>query len=200
MDFLSDVPMICEECRGMRYNSTILSCRYKEKTIADILEMSFSAAILFFGDQKIITAQISILEKVGLGYLQLGQSLDTLSGGESQRLVLATELMKPSKGKTLYLFEEPSTGLHFLDIIHLNALFRSLADKGHTLLIIEHDPEIIFHADWIIDLGPGGGDQGGSVIATGSVADILKNKNSLTGAALSKYIHDGIGKFNPDIR
>jgi excinuclease ABC subunit A len=190
MDFMSDVPVICEECRGMRYNSTVLSCRYKEKTIADVLDMSFSEASVFFGVQKIIPVQLKILENVGLGYLHLGQSLDTLSGGESQRLMLATELMKPMKGKNLYLFEEPSTGLHFLDIIHLNELFRSLTDKGHTLFVIEHDPEIILHADWIIDMGSGGGDKGGSVVATGRIADILKNPNSITGTYLSKYNQD----------
>jgi excinuclease ABC subunit A len=189
MDFMSDVPVICEECRGMRFNSTVLSCHYKDKTIADVLAMSFSEATVFFDDQKIIPGQMKILENVGLGYLHLGQSLDTLSGGESQRLILATELMRPTKGKNLYLFEEPSTGLHFLDIIHLNELFRSLADKGHTLLIIEHDPEIILNADWIIDLGPGGGDKGGSVMATGRLADILVNPDSVTGISLSKYIH-----------
>lgn len=190
MDFMSDVPVICEECRGMRYNSTVLSCHYKNKTIADVLNMSFTEALTFFGDQKTISVQMKILENVGLGYLQLGQSLDTLSGGESQRLMLATELMKPSKGKNLYLFEEPSTGLHFLDIIHLNNLFRDLADKGHTLLIIEHDPEIILQADWIIDLGPGGGDKGGNVVAEGRIADIMKNPDSVTGKFLSKYLQD----------
>jgi excinuclease ABC subunit A len=188
MDFMSDVPVICEECRGMRYNSTVLSCRYRDKNIADILRMSFSDAAVFFCDQKLIPGQMKILENVGLGYLQLGQSLDTLSGGESQRLTLATELMKPMKGKNLYLFEEPSTGLHFLDIIHLNSLFRNLAEKGHTLMVIEHDPEIILQADWIIDLGPGGGDKGGSVVAEGRIADIMKNTDSMTGTYLSKYI------------
>ncbi len=190
MDFISDVPVICEECRGMRYNSIVLSCHYKNKTIADILAMSFSEASVFISDQKIIPGQMKILENVGLGYLQLGQSLDTLSGGESQRLSLATELMRPTKGKNLYLFEEPSTGLHFLDIIHLNELFHSLADKGHTLLIIEHDPEIILFADWIIDLGPGGGDKGGNVVATGRITEIMKNTESVTGKFLSKYIQN----------
>jgi excinuclease ABC subunit A len=190
MDFISDVPVICEECMGERFNSTVLSCRYHDKTISDVLNMSFSEASAFFGDQKILSAQLRILEMVGLDYLQLGQSLDTLSGGESQRLILATELMKPLKGKNLYLFEEPSTGLHFLDIIHLNKLFRSLADKGHTLLIIEHDPEIILNADWIIDMGPEGGDRGGYVVAEGRVSDIMKNPASITGRYLEKYIQD----------
>lgn len=188
MDFMSDIPMICEECKGLRYNLSILSCRYKDKTIADILDMSFSDAAVFFDDQKNLKVQLKTLEDVGLGYLQLGQSLDSLSGGESQRLVLATELIKPVKGKNLYLFDEPSTGLHFLDIIHLNKLFRNLAEKGHTLIVIEHDPEIILQADWIIDLGPGGGDRGGKIVAEGSVSDIMKNPGSLTGSYLSKYI------------
>ena len=191
MDFMSDVPVICEECHGMRYNPEVLTCRYMNKTIAEILDFSFSEAADLFADQKIIQSQIKILENVGLGYLQLGQSLDTLSGGESQRLVLATELMKPAKGKKLYLFDEPSTGLHFLDIMHLNKLFRSLADKGHTLLIIEHDPEIILQANWIIDLGPEGGNKGGSIVAEGTPADVMKNPDSVTGSFLVKYFKGG---------
>ena len=131
-----------------------------------------------------------MLEKVGLGYLQLGQSLDTLSGGESQRLTLASELMKPVKGITLYLFEEPSTGLHFRDIGYLTKLFHELADLGHTLLVIEHDPDIMVHADWIIDLGPAGGDQGGNVVAQGTLADIVKNERSVTGNYLKKLMHE----------
>jgi excinuclease ABC subunit A len=188
MDFMSEVPVICEVCRGMRYNSIVLSCHYKEKNIADVLDMNFSEASVFFSDQKLLPSHLKILENVGLGYLKLGQSLDTLSGGESQRLVLAAELMKTTKGKNLYLFEEPSTGLHFLDIENLNKLFRNLVDKGHTLVVIEHDPEIILHADWMIDLGPGGGDKGGSVVAEGRVADILENQGSVTGRFLSKYM------------
>jgi excinuclease ABC subunit A len=190
MDFMPDVQVICEECNGRRYNNTILSCKYLDKSISDILSMSFSEASAFFDDHKVLSFQLKLMEKVGLGYLKLGQSLDTLSGGESQRLMLATELIKPAKGKNIYLFEEPSTGLHFLDIIQLNKLFRSLADSGHTLMIIEHDPEIILQADWIIDLGPEGGDQGGSVVAQGRISDILKNVDSRTGLYLSKYIHD----------
>jgi excinuclease ABC subunit A len=184
MDFMSDVPVLCEECRGQRYNNLVLSCIYNGKSIADVLALSFTEAAEFFKDQKTLSAQLSILENVGLGYLQLGQSLDTLSGGESQRLTLATELMKTAKGKNLYLFEEPSTGLHFLDIRHLNKLFLTLVDKGHTLIIIEHDPDIILQADWVIDLGPGGGDQGGEIVAEGRVADILNDPMSITGKFL----------------
>ena len=152
--------------------------------------MSFSEASVFFSDQKAISTQLKFLESVGLGYLQTGQSLDTLSGGESQRLVLAAELLKPIKGNNLYLMEEPSTGLHFLDIMHLYDLFQSLAASGHTIFMIEHDPEIILKADWIIDLGPGGGNNGGSIVAEGRVRDILNNGNSITGIFLSKYIQE----------
>jgi excinuclease ABC subunit A len=164
MDFLSDVTMECEECTGKRYRKEILSCLYKGQNISDILEMSVSEAGLFFNDQKNLSEQLQILEKVGMGYLKLGQSLDSLSGGESQRLTLAAELMKPAKGPTLYLFEEPSTGLHFRDVECLLALFQQLADQGNTLLIIEHDPMIIARADYIIELGPVGGDRGGFLI------------------------------------
>ncbi|MGA3013411.1 MAG: excinuclease ABC subunit UvrA [Bacteroidales bacterium] len=190
MDFMSDVQVVCEECKGSRYNNIVLSCRYRDKNIADILNMSFSEASVFFSNQKVITSQLKFLEKVGLGYLQTGQSLDTLSGGESQRLELATDLLKPAKGKKLYLMEEPSTGLHFLDIIHLNELYKSLTDLGHTVFVIEHDPEIILKADWIIDMGPGGGDKGGTIVAKGRVGDILDNRNSITGIFLSKYIQE----------
>jgi excinuclease ABC subunit A len=187
MDFLGDVFVLCEECHGKRYNETVLSCKMKEKSVSDVLDLSVSEAIVFFSGNKLIPGQLKILENTGLGYLQLGQSLDTLSGGESQRLILATELMNPGKGKNLYLFEEPSTGLHFLDIEKLNGLFRDLADHGHTLIIIEHDPEIICNADWIIDLGPGGGDEGGQIVAAGNLNEIISNFDSLTGMYLKNY-------------
>jgi excinuclease ABC subunit A len=146
--------------------------------------MTVSEASAFFEDNRKITGRLAILDKVGLGYLRLGQSLDTLSGGEAQRLVLAAELILPEKEETLYLFEEPSTGLHFQDIRHLMTLFHELADKGNSLLIVEHDPLIIREADWIIDLGPEGGDNGGFVVAQGRLEEILLAKNSLTGEHL----------------
>jgi len=164
MDFLSDVTMECEQCHGKRYRQEILSILYKGCNIAEILEMTVSEACLFFAGRKDITRLMHMLEKVGLGYLRMGQPLDTLSGGESQRLALAAELMKPSKGPALYLFEEPSTGLHFRDIEYLLVLFRQLAGQGNALLIIEHDPMIIAHADRIIELGPEGGDRGGRLV------------------------------------
>jgi excinuclease ABC subunit A len=184
MDFLSDVNIPCENCRGKRYRDAILECRYRGKDIASVLDMTVSEASAFFEDNRKITGRLAILDKVGLGYLRLGQSLDTLSGGEAQRLVLAAELILPEKEETLYLFEEPSTGLHFQDIRHLMTLFHELADKGNSLLIVEHDPLVIREADWIIDLGPEGGDNGGFVVAQGRLEEILLAKNSLTGEHL----------------
>jgi len=165
MDFLSDVTMVCEQCQGSRYRAGILSCRYQGRSIAGVLEMTFAEATLFFKDHPQISRQTGMLEKVGLGYLRMGQPLDRISGGEAQRLTLAAELMKPVKGSTLYLFEEPSTGLHFRDIEYLLVLFRQLAGQGNTLLVIEHDPMIISGADHVIELGPGGGGQGGWLVS-----------------------------------
>ena len=164
MDFLSDVTMICEQCHGKRFRDEILLCKFNGYDIGDVLGMTATEACLIFADQKNLSQQLQMLEKTGLGYLQLGQPLDTLSGGESQRLVLATELMKTGKGPVLYLFEEPSTGLHFRDIEYLLALFHQLADLGNTLLVIEHDRDIIAHADHVIELGPEGGDRGGYLL------------------------------------
>jgi excinuclease ABC subunit A len=168
MDFLSDVRMTCEKCRGKRFRDEILLCRYRGRNIGEVLEMSVKETGDFFSDRKGLASQCQVLEKVGLGYLQTGQSLDTLSGGEAQRLVLATELMKPVNGPSLYLFEEPSTGLHFRDIGYLVELFVQLAGQGHALLVIEHDPDIIIHADHVIELGPEGGDGGGYLISQGT--------------------------------
>jgi excinuclease ABC subunit A len=188
MDFISDIHLICEKCNGKRYKDDVLACYYNGKTIADILTMTFSEAAGFFHDRKTLHGQLQIMEKVGLGYLLLGQSLVDLSGGESQRLILASELMKPVKANTLYLFEEPSSGLHFMDIEYQMKLFHELADRGHTLMVIEHDPDIIINADWIIDLGPGGGDHGGYVVAQGTVSEIIHNEKSVTGKYLRKLI------------
>jgi excinuclease ABC subunit A len=188
MDFISDVYLLCEKCYGKRYRDEVLDCQFNGLNIADILEMTFSEAAGFFYEQKLLNSQLLMMEKVGLGYLRLGQSLDTLSGGESQRLNLAAELMKPVKGKTLYLFEEPATGLHFADIEYLMKLFHELSGQGHTLLIIEHDPDIVMNADWIIDLGPAGGGQGGYLVAEGTVGEIMNNDKSVTGNYLRNLI------------
>jgi excinuclease ABC subunit A len=181
MDFLSDVYVLCEQCKGRRYREDVLACRYHGKNIAEVLALTASEAAGFFSDQKGLADQLQILGRVGLGYLQLGQPLDTLSGGESQRLMLAAELAPSAKGKILYLFDEPATGLHFSDIDHLLLLFQLLADHGHTLLMIEHDIQVIAQADWVIDLGPGGGDQGGHVIASGRLPEIAGKNDSSTG-------------------
>jgi excinuclease ABC subunit A len=166
MDFLSDVRLTCETCGGKRYRPEVLSIMHRGKNIADMLNMTVSGACDFFETQKNLAGQLQMLEKVGLGYLQLGQSLDTLSGGESQRLALAAELMKPGKEPTLYLLDEPSTGLHFRDIEYLLVLFHQLITRGNTLLIIEHDPLVIAQADHVIELGPEGGAGGGFIVRT----------------------------------
>ncbi len=188
MDFLPDVWNICETCHGKRYQEEILKCRYQDKNIADILEMSTSEALIFFHNHEILKKSFSLLEQVGLGYLQLGQPLDTLSGGEAQRLTMANELMKAGNGQILYIFEEPSTGLHFVDIQYLLQIFHQLADRGHTVLLIEHDLQIISQADWVIDLGPEGGDKGGKVVVCGKVTDVINNPDSITGKFLQNYL------------
>ncbi len=184
MDFLPDVEVTCETCNGQRYRQEILDCLYQGRSIDEILSMTLSEMREFFTANKTISPMLELLEETGLGYLVAGQSLESLSGGESRRLILATELMKPAKGKSLYLFEEPSAGLHFSDIEYLTTLFRKLTDHGHTLLIIEHDPDIIAHADWIIDLGPEGGEKGGEIVATGRLAEIMLTEASVTGKHL----------------
>jgi excinuclease ABC subunit A len=188
MDFLPDVWNTCETCHGRRYKEEILHIRYRGKTIADILDMDNSEAMVFFIDHVILKKSFSLLEQTGLGYLRLGQPLDTLSGGEAQRLTLAAELMKAGKGKILYLFEEPSTGLHFQDIRFLLQIFHNLVDQGHTVLLIEHDLQIISQSDWVIDLGPGGGDKGGNVVFSGTVPAIMNHPESVTGKFLRSYL------------
>jgi excinuclease ABC subunit A len=188
MDFISDVHLVCEKCNGKRYKKEVLACQFNGRNIADVLEMTFSEAAVFFHDLLPLAGQLEMMEKVGLGYLKLGQPLDTLSGGETQRLNLAAELMKPVKGRTLYLFEEPATGLHFKDIEYLMKLFHELAGRGHTLLVIEHDPDVILNGGWIIDLGPSGGDEGGYLVAQGTVKEIMNNEKSITGRYLKTLI------------
>jgi len=189
LDFVSDVWIKCAECKGKRFTNEILTCNYKHKNISEVLEMSVCEAIDFFSSNKNIHHGLKTLSDVGLGYLHLGQSTNTMSGGELQRLKLARELMVPAKGNSLYLFDEPSTGLHPKDVEILIKLFQKMADRGHTLLIIEHDADIILQADWVIDLGPGGGNAGGEIVAEGTPGEIARNPNSLTG----KYFKDVMG-------
>lgn len=181
MHFMPDVYVPCETCGCTRYNRETLEVRWKGKTIADILDMTVNQAVEFFEPQPKILRKIKTIQDVGLGYIKLGQSSTSLSGGESQRIKLATELSRPSTGKTLYILDEPTTGLHFEDIRVLLGVLRQLADKGNTVIIIEHNTDVIRACDWIIDLGPEGGRGGGQLVAEGTVEEIRRNPNSITG-------------------
>ena len=184
MNFLPDVYIPCETCLGKRYNRETLEVRFKGKSIADVLDMTINQAVEFFENQPSILNKIKTLQEVGLGYIKLGQSSTTLSGGESQRVKLATELSKRDTGKTLYILDEPTTGLHFEDINVLLGVLDKLADKGNTIIIIEHNMDVIRCADHIIDIGPEGGRNGGQIVATGTPQEIANNPNSITGQYL----------------
>jgi excinuclease ABC subunit A len=181
MNFMPNVYVPCEVCGGKRYNRETLEARFKGKSIADVLDMTINQAVEFFESQPHILKKIKTLQNVGLGYIKLGQSSTTLSGGESQRVKLATELARPSTGKTLYILDEPTTGLHFEDVRVLMGVLRQLVDKGNTVIIIEHNPDVIRSCDHLIDMGPDGGRDGGTVVATGTVEEIRNNSKSLTG-------------------
>jgi excinuclease ABC subunit A len=186
MQFLPDVYVECEECHGARYNAEALEIHYKGKNIADILDMTVEEARQFFRDIPPIYEKLQILHNVGLGYMRLGQAATTLSGGEAQRIKLATELSRRATGKTLYVLDEPTTGLHFDDIKKLLAVLNQLVEKGNTVLIIEHNLDVVKCADWVIDLGPEGGDRGGYLVAEGTPREIVKVKKSFTGQYLGK--------------
>ncbi|MBA4321025.1 MAG: excinuclease ABC subunit A, partial [Flavobacterium sp.] len=188
MQFLSDIYVDCDVCHGERYNKEVLGIYYKNKSISDSINMTVEEALNFFKDTPAIYQKLATLNEVGLGYVKLGQSATTLSGGEAQRVKLATELSRRATGKTLYILDEPTTGLHFEDIKKLLQVLNQLVDKGNTVLIIEHNLDVIKSVDWIIDLGPEGGDQGGEVIATGAPKEVAKNKKSWTGQFLAKII------------
>lgn len=184
MNFLPDVYVLCETCHGKRYNRETLEILYKTKSISDILEMRIEDALVFFEDLPRIQRKVKSLNDVGLGYIRLGQQATTLSGGEAQRVKLATELSKVSTGKTLYILDEPTTGLHFEDVRILLKVLNKLVDKGNTVVVVEHNLDVIKVADYIIDMGPGGGEHGGKIIAEGTPEEIAKKKNSLTGQFL----------------
>jgi excinuclease ABC subunit A len=188
MNFLPDVYVLCDVCRGKRYNRETLQVLFKTKSISDVLEMRIDEALEFFEDLPRINRKIKAIHDVGLGYIKLGQQATTLSGGEAQRVKLATELSKVSTGKTMYLLDEPTTGLHFEDVNVLLKVLNKLVDKGNTVVVIEHNLEVIKTADWIIDLGPGGGEFGGKIIAEGTPEQIIKNKKSVTGKYLVKEL------------
>ncbi|MFV1917625.1 MAG: ATP-binding cassette domain-containing protein, partial [Patescibacteria group bacterium] len=186
MQFMSDIWVTCEVCGGKRYNTQTLEVTYRGKNIAEILALTVSEARKFFHAHRQILAKLETLETVGLGYMELGQSATTLSGGEAQRVKLSSELAKKATGKTVYILDEPTTGLHFADVEKLLRVLKMLARKGNSVFIIEHNLDVIKNADWIIDLGPEGGDEGGEIVAQGTVADLIRSKKSYTGQFLSK--------------
>jgi excinuclease ABC subunit A len=188
MHFLPDVYVECETCHGKRYNRETLEITFKGKSIADVLDMTVDEALMFFDKIPSIKTKLAVLSRVGLGYIHLGQQATTLSGGEAQRVKLATELAKRQTGQTIYILDEPTTGLHFEDILMLMDVISELVDKGNTVVVIEHNLDVVKCADWIIDLGPEGGDKGGRIIATGSPEDIAKNPDSATGKYLKPYL------------
>jgi excinuclease ABC subunit A len=188
MQFLADVELTCEDCRGTRFRGEILNVKYKGKSIHDVLDLTVREAILFFKETKKLVTRLKTLDEVGLGYLRLGQSATTLSGGEAQRVKLAAHLSQKTKSNTLFIFDEPTTGLHFEDINKLLAAFRALIDSGASLVVIEHNIDVIKTADWVIDLGPEGGVGGGEVVAIGTPEKIAKVKGSFTGKYLKEYL------------
>ncbi|MBI4893001.1 MAG: excinuclease ABC subunit A, partial [Acidobacteria bacterium] len=188
MQFLADVELVCEECRGTRYKQSILDIRYRNLNIHEVLRLTIREALAFFADQPRLLTRLKPLADVGLGYLRLGQSATTLSGGEAQRLKLASHLAQSDNQGVLYLFDEPTTGLHFDDIAKLLDAFERLVHNGASLLIIEHNLEIIRHADWVIDLGPDGGSGGGQVVAVGTPAQIAAVPHSHTGHFLRELL------------
>jgi excinuclease ABC subunit A len=188
MHFLPDMYVPCEACKGKRYNTETLNIKYKGKNISDVLNMTVTQALEFFSSIPLLRHKLTALDKVGLGYIQLGQSSTTLSGGEAQRVKLARELSKKTRGKTLYILDEPTTGLHFIDIQKLLDVLNGLVDAGNTVIVIEHNLEVIKTADYIIDMGPGGGDEGGKIVATGTPEEVALNPNSYTGTSLRKKI------------
>ena len=190
MHFLSDIYIKCDKCNGKRYNNETLEITYKKKNISNILDFTVSEALDFFNNIPNIKRKLEILDEVGLSYIKLGQNATTLSGGEAQRIKLARELIKRDTGKTLYVLDEPTTGLHFYDVEKLLSVLHKLRDRGNTLVVIEHNLDVIKTADWIIDLGPEGGDEGGTIIATGTPNEIIKSKKSYTGVFLKSKIKD----------
>ena len=193
MQFLADVELICEECRGQRFKSSVLEVRYHGKNIHDVLEMTVREALAFFVNVPKVTSKLKVLNEIGLGYLRLGQSATTLSGGEAQRLKLAAHLTRTENQGILYILDEPTTGLHFDDIAKLLAAFRKLLESGASLLVIEHNLDVIKSADWLIDLGPEGGEQGGKIVATGTPEQVARNPQSHTGRFLARVLTNGNG-------
>lgn len=184
MHFLPDVYVPCEVCEGKRYNRETLQVTYKGKSIADVLDMTVEESLEFFANQPRIYTKVKAMHDVGLGYIKLGQPSTQLSGGEAQRVKLATELSRTATGRTLYILDEPTTGLHAADVERLISILQRLTDAGNTVVVIEHNLDVIKTADYIIDLGPEGGDHGGQVVATGIPEEIIRTPGSYTGLFL----------------
>jgi len=196
MQFLADVELVCEECRGTRFKSSVLEVQYHGKNVHDVLQMTVREALAFFVNVPKVTAKLRVMNEIGLGYLRLGQSGTTLSGGEAQRLKLASHLTRTENQGVLYILDEPTTGLHFDDIAKLLAAFRKLLESGASLLVIEHNLDVIKSADWLIDMGPEGGDLGGKIIATGTPEQVARNSQSHTGKFLAKALQANGAKRN----
>lgn len=190
MNFLADIYVPCSVCKGQRYNRETLEVKYKGKNIHDVLEMTVDEAYDFFKNLPPLKRKLEILKEVGLGYIKLGQSSTTLSGGEAQRVKLATELSKKSTGRTIYVLDEPTTGLHAADVHKLTEVLQKLVEAGNSVVVIEHNLDMIKTCDYIIDLGPEGGDNGGQVIAFGTPEEVVKEKKSYTGQYLKKYLEN----------
>jgi excinuclease ABC subunit A len=188
MHFLPDVYVTCEQCRGKRYNRETLDVKFRGKSITEVLDLTVEDALEVFENQPRIHHKLQTLMDVGLGYIHLGQSATTLSGGEAQRVKLATELSKRDTGRTLYILDEPTTGLHFEDVRVLLEVLHKLVDRGNTVLVIEHNLDVIKTADWIVDLGPEGGSGGGTIVAEGTPEQVAKVKASHTGRYLAKVL------------
>jgi excinuclease ABC subunit A len=188
MHFLPDVYVPCEVCKGQRYNREALEIHYKGKNIADVLAMTAEQALEFFANIPVIKNKMQTLVDVGLGYIQLGQPATTLSGGEAQRIKLASELSRRATGRTLYILDEPTTGLHMADVKKLLGVLHALVDTGNSMIVIEHNLDVIKSADWIIDMGPDGGEAGGYIIAQGSPESVVKQAKSYTGQYLKKVL------------
>jgi excinuclease ABC subunit A len=189
MNFLPDVYVLCDVCLGKRYNRETLEVHYKGKSIADVLNMTVDEAMMLFSELPRIQRHLQTLHDVGMGYIRLGQQATTLSGGEAQRVKLSTELSKIGTGKTLYILDEPTTGLHFEDIRMLLLVLKRLVEKGNTVIVIEHNLDVIKTADWVIDLGPEGGDEGGEIVAEGTPETVAKNQRSYTGQYLKEVLN-----------
>jgi excinuclease ABC subunit A len=194
MHFLPDVYVTCDVCKGKRYDRETLEVKFRDRSIADVLDMTVEEAAELFKAVPAIREKMDTLKRVGLGYVKVGQPATTLSGGEAQRVKLAKELSRRSTGRTLYILDEPTTGLHFHDVAQLLGVLHELVDQGNTMVVIEHNLEVVKTADWIVDLGPEGGDAGGEVVATGTPEQIARNPTSHTGRYLRRVLARRAGK------